>query len=486
MGKSSVPPEAVSFDPIIHMPNTAVRGPILIPRDDGRVLFIRDGILGGDERGLISFVGPYDSFLVSHHASAPVRKSDGIITPPFLDAHIHIPQHPIRGRFMDGVESHPDVGRLIAGLNRNVFPAEARCADEAIAREITREFLEDTLAHGVVGGAAYMTVHAPATRVALEILPDLWHVGMVLMNQNCPDYLRTDEPTMERDTLELHRRFGRRVIITDRFAVSVDTQLRQRAVAIARELGLRMQTHLNEQRREKRLVERELYLDAGSYTNVYDRDGLLARDAMVAHCVQMRDEEWDLLARRGARVNHCPISNTLLGSGVMNLDSLASRGIDYAICTDVGASPTTSLLVEMSQFLKIHRGRLDRATPSEALFRTTLAAARMLHVDDQVGRLEVGRPMSFLEISCNPAALRFTDVNEVILAGLFESSFPDLDELTQRAEFRRALHELTRNGLDIGPDLACLTHEIDNTVQRLDKKVKRVTRAGKSIWQRAD
>ena len=72
---------------------------------------------------------------------------------------------------------------------------------------------------------------------------------------------------------DLFERFGRRVIVTDRFAVAVDSPLRRRAVRIAHELGLRMQTHLNEQVREKRFVEETLYPDAGSYANVYERDG---------------------------------------------------------------------------------------------------------------------------------------------------------------------------------------------------------------------
>jgi cytosine/adenosine deaminase-related metal-dependent hydrolase len=64
--------------------------------------------------------------------------------------------------------------------------------------------------------------------------------------------------------------------------------------------------------------------------------------------------------------------------------------IPYAICTDVGASPTTSILAEMAQFLKVHAGRSDYATPQEALFRTTLAPAQLLELSDRLGRLEPG------------------------------------------------------------------------------------------------
>ena len=467
------------------MHHTAVRGPILIPRDDPRVRFVPDGVIAGDASGVITFVGPHEQFAAQHPQSIQPRTSDGIICPPFLDAHIHIPQHPIRGHFMDGVEANPDGGRLLAGLKRNVFPAEARFEDEAYARQVARQFLDDTLANGVVGGAAYSSVHAAATRVALEELPQLWHVGMVLMNQNCPAYLRTDEARMEQDTRELFERFGKRVIVTDRFAVAVDSPLRRRAVRIAEELGLRMQTHLNEQVREKRFVEETLYPDAGSYANVYARDGLLAREPILAHCVRTEIEEWEAISRHPVAVAHCPTSNTLLGSGILNLLFLEDFGVSYAICTDVGASPTTSLLAEMAQFIRLHRRYCDdRADACEALRRATLEPAKILHLDHLVGRLEVGRQMSFIEVASDPSALSLRSVDDVILAALLDTSPAQLDAFVEDPDCARALDLLRSSGLDLGPELKCLTDEIARVKDRLERKVMRVTLVGKTAWQR--
>ncbi len=179
---------------------------------------------------------------------------------------------------MDGIAPNPPEGRLLAGLNRNVFPAEAKCSDRDYTQQVVRNFLNDTLAKGVIGGAAYMTVHTDACAIALEMLPPTWHVGLVMMNRD-PAYLRTDEANIERDIRHLARRFENRFIVTDRFAVAVTSELRQKASKLAKSLGLRMQTHLNEQRREKQLIEQTLYPDAESYTDVYRRDGLLQRQA---------------------------------------------------------------------------------------------------------------------------------------------------------------------------------------------------------------
>jgi guanine deaminase len=376
-----------------------VRGPLLIPSGDGKVAFHPDGALAADRNGILEFAGDWSELKQQLPASPPpVRLSDGTMLPPLLDIHTHISQHPIRGRFVEGVPENAPGGRLLAGLKRNVYPAETRCHDRAHAEQIIADFRNDALAAGVVGGAAYMTVSASAAEAALAALPETWSVGMVLMNQNCPGDLRTDEANLERDMTRLAERFGRRCIVTDRFAVAVTSPLRKRAVKFADRFGLRTQTHLNEQIGEKQWIEKELYPQAESYTAVYRDDGLLNHQCILAHCIQMTASEWPILVQSGSVIAHCPTSNLLLGSGIMSLDRVIEHKIPYAIATDVGASPTVSMLAEMGRFLQVHTGRSVWATPAEALFRATLAPALVLGLDEKLGQMEPGRPMSFIEV----------------------------------------------------------------------------------------
>ena len=381
------------------MVEQVVRGPLLIPRDGGGVDYFADGALAGGE--VLAFAGDWRELHKQLPTDQPVRRSDGVMLPPLLDIHVHIPQHPIRGHFTDGVDADDPSGRLLAGLKRNVFPAEMRCDDPAVAEKVTRDFLSDTLAHGVVGGAAYMTTSALATEVALSVLPDTWSVGLVLMNQNCPAGYCTNEDTLDADVQRLAKQFGRRLIITDRFAVAVDSPLRRRASKLAENYGLRTQTHLDEQPAEKAFVENVLYPDAASYADVYRRDGLLDHDCIAAHCVHVTADEWDILRDKNVTIAHCPTSNLLLGSGVMRVCEVLDRGLNYALATDVGASPTVSMLAEMRRFLTVHQGRCDRATPAEALYRSTLAPAELLEMGGRLGTLAAGRPMSFIEVAAD-------------------------------------------------------------------------------------
>jgi guanine deaminase len=463
-----------------------IRGPLLNPRTDGSVEFFPDAALIGDNRGKIVAVGSWDKIAALYPpAEIRHRVADGWIVPPMLDAHIHIPQHPIRGRFLEGISGSPEGGPLLAGLARNVFPAEGRCADPAVARAAIDAFREDTLAHGVIGGAAYMTVHTSATRAALERLGPQWFVGLVLMERFCPEYLRTDVAKLDDDVAALARDFGKRLIVTDRFAGAVDGPLRRRGVDLSRRFALRMQTHLNEQRAEKAWIE-ALYPDAASYTDVYRRDGLLERAPILAHCVQMRPEEFEMIAAATdseAAVAHCPVSNTLLGSGVMPLDEIAARNIPYALCTDVGASPTTSLLCEMLQFLRVHYGRSMVATPEEALFRVTLAPAQILGVADSLGSFEPGKDLSFVEVA-GPAPRAGLDSDRAILECVLESDERDLSRYVRGGELADIVEQLRLNGLPVGAELSRLTDDVSLTAKRLDEKVLRVTLAGREVWRR--
>jgi guanine deaminase len=444
--------------------STIVRGPLLNPRSDQTADWFPDGAIAAAAGGKISFIGDWAA-VAPHAASAVVRQSDGVILPPLIDAHIHIPQFPIRGKFLEGVGAHPEGGRLLAGLNRNVFPTEARCSDAVYTERVVRDFLADTLSKGVVGGAAYMTVHAQAARIALEILPETWSVGLVLMNQHCPPDLRTDEANLDRDITELAERFGRRLIVTDRFAPVVDSPLRRRAAKLAEKFGLRMQTHLNEQIAEKEFVEKVMYPNAGTYTDVYRTDGLLAREPILAHCIRMSDAEFAMVAAApGALIAHCPTSNMLLGSGVMPLEKVRAAGIDYAICTDVGASPTTSLLAEAAQFLTVHQS----ATLETALFRITHAPAAALGLADELGSFDIGKPLSFIEI----------DVEALHPLRNFAWNLND--------DLRAVLEELAAAGLDAGEQSDSLDRHVWNTARILDSAVARVTVQNRETWKRKD
>lgn len=375
-----------------------LRGPLLLPGEaDDCFEFIADGALLTDGRGVVDYAGAF----AGRPSGAEERSFErvGLLMPALVDCHTHVPQWPIRGRFLEGVRGDEPGGALLAGLERNVFPAEGRCGDVEFAVEVSRRFLADTRANGTLGGVVFMTSHPVAARAALQVLPASWRVGLVLMDQNCPAALSISVGEAVRAYEGLVRDFGQRVVLTDRFAVACSSRLRRAGTELARKYGLDAQTHLAEQPGEIAKV-RAMYPEAASYAEVYERDGLLeagGAGAIAAHCIHLSEPEWRLLSRRRTRVAHCPVSNTLLGSGVMPLEEVYRHGLDWALCTDVGASPTTSLLAEATHFVGVHAGRTERATGCCALWRATTGARRVGRVE--VGGLREGELLAAVEIT---------------------------------------------------------------------------------------
>src|SRR5262249_47767381 len=153
--------------------------------------------------------------------------------------------------------------------------------------------------------------------------------------------------------------------------------------------------------------------------------------------------------------------------GIMPLDRLYENGIDYAICTDVGASPTTSILNEMSQFLKVHAGRSTNATPTEALHRSTLAASQMIGLGDEFGLLEAGKPTSFIEVDPGDVNVKNLNADDAIARAMLGFEPRGLDRY-RTGDMRRALDVLESGAIDAGPELDMLCADVDRTVARVD------------------
>jgi hypothetical protein len=126
------------------------------------------------------------------------------------------------------------------------------------------------------------------------------------------------------------------------------------------------------------------------------------------------------------------------------------------------------MLAEMAQFLRVHCGRSSAATPSEALFRATLAPALILGVEDQCGLLQPGSALSFIEIATSPA-MSPASADDAILNHLLAMTWQDLGKFVPASK---------------SGNLAALAADIPATAARLKDKVQRVTLSGQIAWAR--
>jgi guanine deaminase len=116
-------------------------------------------------------------------------------------------------------------------------------------------------------------------------------------------------------------------ILTPRFAISCTGPLLSQLGTMARaDPTLPIQTHISENRNEV-LKTLELFPEATSYADVYDRYGLLGPRTILAHAIHLEEQEIALIKERDAGVSHCPTSNFNLRSGVCAVGNLIDRGI---------------------------------------------------------------------------------------------------------------------------------------------------------------
>jgi 5-methylthioadenosine/S-adenosylhomocysteine deaminase len=121
--------------------------------------------------------------------------------------------------------------------------------------------------------------------------------------------------------------------------------------------------------------------------------GFRGKNTILAHGVQLTDEEADLVARDGTRIIHCPSANLKLGSGIARVHELDKRGVQLALGAD-GAPCNNNLdpwmeLRHAALLAKIRTG-ITALRAARALRLASTDGAKALGLDD-VGTLEKGK-----------------------------------------------------------------------------------------------
>ena len=342
------------------------------------------------EAGRIVAVQPLATPLAEDWQGAEVIDHRGqLILPGFIDTHVHCPQLDVIASF--GTE-------LLDWLNTYTFPAERAYADPAVSHAGAERFLKALWGHGTTSAVVFPTVHKVsaealferASRVQMRLV-----TGKVLMNRHAPDGLRDDVEQAERDCIDLiqrwHGRDRQAFAVTVRFAPTSTPEQLQMAGALCRDhAGVYMQTHVAENRDEVAWVA-QLYPDARSYLDVYDRDGLIGPRAVLAHGIWLNDEDRAVMRAHGAQIAHSPSSNLFLGSGLFDWRGAEAAGVRVSIASDVGGGTSLSMLRNMGDAYKIQAMQGVRLTAWKALHTATAGAAAHLGLADEMGLIEPGQ-----------------------------------------------------------------------------------------------
>ena len=355
--------------------------------------YFEDGFLGVDDDGRITGVGDWSQ---RPGGDAIELGENALITPGFIDTHLHAPQIEMIGSYG---------GHLLEWLERYTFPTERKFEDPAHARKVASAFYDELLRHGTLTALIFSTIHAEATDIFFEEAERRGFrgiIGKTMMDRNAPEYLldRSAQRSFDESRALLTKWHGRgllRYAITPRFAPTSTPELLEAAGALKKEFpDAWVHTHISENKNEVRWVQ-ELFPEA-EYADVYDRYGLLDAKSVLAHGVWLTPEELDLLARRGARISHCPNSNLFLGSGLFPLHRVLDAGVTVGLGSDIGAGTTPSFFNAMADAYKVQQVQGISLSPFHLWYLSTLGGAKTLSLDTETGSLEAGKSADFLVI----------------------------------------------------------------------------------------
>ena len=386
---------------------------------DDAVQHLDDGLLVVRE-GRVERIGDAATLLPGLPEGAEVRDHRGrLILPGFIDVHVHCPQ-------TDVIASYGK--QLLEWLESYVFPAEMRFADHAYASETTDFFVDELLRNGTTSALVLGTVHAHSADLLFEAARRRGMrlvAGKVMMDRHCPEGLRDTPESAYRDSKALIERWHGvdrlRYAITPRFApTSSGEQLARAGQLAAEHPDTFVHTHVAENANEVAWVA-ELFPEARSYLDVYERFGLLRERTVLAHCIHLDAEDRNLLASSGAAMAFCPTSNTFLGSGLFDLGAARAAGARVGLGTDVGAGTSFSMLATLAEAYKVAQLSGQTLSAYRALHLATLGGAEALYADDHVGNLVPGKEADFLivDLECTPLMARRTRAASTLEEKLF-------------------------------------------------------------------
>jgi guanine deaminase len=355
-----------------------------------------DGLLIVED-GKVTAAGDYSTLRATLPPGAEVHDYRGkIIMPGFIDAHVHYPQ-------TDMIAS-PAPG-LLPWLEQYTFPTERKFADPQHASQTAEFFLDELLRNGTTTAMVYCTVHPQSVDAffnASESRNLRMIAGKVMMDRHCPDFLCDTAEGGARETEELIQRWHKRgrqlYAITPRFApTSTEAQLQLAGELAQKYPDTFLQTHVSENKEECQWVK-QLFPQARSYLDVYDRYGMMRPRAVYGHCIWLDERDRERMVETKSAAAVCPTSNLFLGSGLFDFEQADKHGMLLSLATDVGGGTSFSMLQTMNEAYKVARLKGSYLPAMRMFYLATLGAARSLQLDDTIGSFAAGSEADFIVI----------------------------------------------------------------------------------------
>ncbi|HEX7296818.1 MAG TPA: amidohydrolase [Pyrinomonadaceae bacterium] len=400
-----------------------ILGGTVVTMDSSRRVLSDAGIAVKD--GRIVAIDSRASIRSRYSARQTVNAQGKLLVPGLINGHTHIPMVLFRG-LADDLD-------LQEWLTKYIFPAEAKNVTEEFVRVGTRLGLAEMIRGGTT---TYCDMYYFEDAIAEET--EKAGVRGVL-GETVIDFPVADNKTNAQAMAYVERfvsRWKNNELIVPAIAphapYTVSEEHLKAVRAFSDRTGAAIVTHIAETKRE---VDDSVKAKGTSPVNYLDRIGFLNEKVIAAHMVWPQDGETEILKRRGVGVVHNPQSNMKLASGVSPVPRMLQEGVLVGLGTDGAASNNDlNMWEEMDTAAKLHKvfSNDPKVLSAEQAFAlATIHGAEALHLQKEIGSLEVGKRADIVIIERDSLhqiplyniysdlvyATKSTDVHTVIING---------------------------------------------------------------------
>lgn len=197
-----------------------------------------------------------------------------------------------------------------------------------------------------------------------------------------------------------------------------------------------------------------------------ERCGIFDVPAIAAHCVQVTDEDIDILKRKNVSVVTNPASNMKLGNGFAPIGKMLEKGVNICLGTDGAASNNSlNMFHELSLLTLIHKGtgRTPQCVSAKEGFRiATINGAKALGLEKEIGSIEVGKKADLAILDLNVPSLtprnnliaglsysaNGSEVDTVIINGQITMEHRNILTMDEKLVYSKIQDIIVRMGLD--------------------------------------
>ena len=398
--------------------DTLVRNAVIITMDAARHIYM-NGSLAVDG-GRIVAVGASAEIDPLFAADQVVDGRGFIVTPGFINSHVHITGDPLTRGFMADTTDYrqPDVFAnwvMPRFLEQSV--ADERVSAELAAFEMLRCGITCFLEAGTVRYIDAVAESLASMKIRARI--GLWTEGRPFDPSEDPvaasdAAIAAMERTVDAYPVSADSRIAAWPILIGHNCNSDAVWQAAKEIADARGLGL--SAHMSPY-----ASDTEWYLD-----NVGRRPiehlahlGVLGDNLVLTHVTHLADSEFDLLADSGTHIVYCPLAalkGAFMASHKGRYPDLVRRGTNLVFGTDGYDCDIMRLLPMASGTFKDARGDVTLFSAHEMLEAITVNAARALRMSDDIGSLEAGKRADFVFHDTNRPELRplLNPVNQLV------------------------------------------------------------------------